>query len=738
MNGRFGHIFTWRGKRRPGLLPIWLALVIVASCSTTRVLSEDQEWLAKNKIIVKGDKQYNGRELQPYLKQKENNSFLFGWKPFLYVYNWQDGKGKGWDKFVKKIGDPPVIFEEGQVSSSERSLLGHLDYTGYYHSKVSSEVVRKKPKEVTVTYYVEPGPRRRIDSLVYQLPADSTLRAIFCADTVNSTVRKGTWLSEKALDAEADRASAYLRNKGYYGWSKAHFSYEADTISRPGQTILTVKVAHTVEKRDFGPVTIDYPAPLKFNEKVLRGLNTIRPGTPYSEEVVNNTYSRLTQLSLFSSVSVETSVGEDGRVHSAIRLSQSKLQGFKLNLQVSTNTNWLFAVTPQISYFHKNIFGGGELLNVSLRTNHQFLIGKKLSSNEVGASVSLRFPKFLLLPYSAFPRRMPHTEIKGTFTFQHRPEFRRFLVTGAFGYVGNFNNLLSYQFYPISLGVIRIPYIDANFLASMTDNPFLLNSFEEHLDAGINGTLFFKTSPQAVPKESYFYSRFNLDLSGNLISLFNKLLPTRGSEAEGSEYRVLFGLPYYQYARGELSLVETLRLGKDERQSLVFRLLIGAGIGYGNSISMPFEKLFYAGGSNSMRGWQARTLGPGAGPMYDYFVIPSQVADAKFEFNVEYRFPMFWKIEGAAFVDVGNIYNIFRNTQYAAPDVYKSAFSFDHLESLAANWGVGLRLNLDFIVIRVDAGLRFHDPQYEKRWVEFKRMFSKNGAAIHFGIGYPF
>ena len=144
MSGSFGHIWGAWGKRRLGMLSGLLALIGLVSCSTTRVLSEDQEWLAKNRIVVKGDKQYNGRELQPYLKQKENTSFLFGWKPFLYVYNWQDGKGKGWDKFVQKIGDPPVIFEEGQVSSSEKSLLSHLDYTGYYHSKVSSESMRRR------------------------------------------------------------------------------------------------------------------------------------------------------------------------------------------------------------------------------------------------------------------------------------------------------------------------------------------------------------------------------------------------------------------------------------------------------------------------------------------------------------------------------------------------------------------------------------------------------------------
>ncbi len=709
-------------------IPVLLGVLSLSACSPTRVLPEDQEWLAKNKIVVQGDKRYNGRDLIPYLKQKENNSFL-GWRPFLYIYNWQDGKGKGWDDFVKKIGDPPVVFEEGQVSASEKSLTSHLDYTGYYHSAVTGEVTRKKPREVTVTYHVRPGRRRRIDSLVYQLPADSLLRAIFFADTLNSTVRKGTWLSEQALDAEAERSSAYMRNHGYYGWSKALFSYEADTLTRPGKTLLTVSVANPVSRREFGEVTIDYPASLKFKEKVLRGLNTIRPGTVYSEEAVNNTYSRFSQLQLFNSVNIETSPGEDGRVRSAIRLSQSKLQGFKLNLQVSTNTNWLFGVSPQLSYFHKNIFGGGELLNVSLMTNHQFMFGSKVSSNEVGASVGLRFPRFLLLPYSAFPRQMPHTDLKLSFSFQHRPEFRRYVVSGAFGYVGNFNNLLSYQFYPAQLSIVSVPYLDGTFRNGLDANPFLLNSFNEHIDLGITGTLLYKTSPAAVPKESYFYSRLQFDLSGNLLSLFNSVLPVR------YYYRVLFGMPYNQYVRGELSLVETLRLGKDDRQALVFRFLLGAGVGYGNSASLPFEKMFYAGGASSMRGWQARTLGPGAGALYDFFVIPSQVSGARVEFNVEYRFPLVWKLEGAAFVDVGNIYDIFSKTSY---DDYRSAFSFDHLETLAANWGLGLRVNLDFLVLRLDAGLRFHDPQYEQRWVGFRRMFSKDGAALHFGIGYPF
>ena len=722
------------------LFPGFAALLL--SCSTTKVLPENQEWLAKNKVVVRGDRHYSARDLMPYIKQKENNSFL-GWRPFLYIYNWQDGKGKGWDKFVTKIGDPPVVFEEGQVTASETSLENHLDYIGYYGSTVRGVIERKKPREVTVTYYVDLGRRYRIDSLAYDLPADSSFRAAFCADTSRMTVRKGSWLSENALSAEAERSSAWMRNQGYYGFSKTDFIYEADTLSRPGKAVLTVRVPRPVEKVEFGEVTLDYPARFQFNEKVLRGLNTIRPGTTYSEEVVNNTYSRLSQLQAFSAVNIETSLGEDRRVRSAVTLTRSRIQGFKVNLQASTNANWLFGISPQISYFHKNIFGGSEVLNVSLMTNHQFMFNSKVASNEVGVSLGLRIPKFVFLPYKVFPRQMPHTDIKLSFSYQQRPEYKRIIASASFGYVGNFNNLLAYQLYPLQLGVVSTPYIDDTFYKSLTNNPFLLSSFNPHFDMGLSGTLLFKTSPQAVPKTSYFYARFQLDLSGNLLSAFHSVLPKKYNQDSEMMVAQVFGMPYNQYVRGEWSFVETLRFGKDDRHALALRLLIGAGIGYGNSLSLPFEKMFYCGGASSMRGWQARTLGPGRSQAYDFFAIPSQVAGAKVELNAEYRFPIVWKLEGAAFVDVGNIFEILtpkmlQLAQSQGDPLDVSSFSFDHLENLAASWGIGLRVNLDFIVLRLDAGFRLHDPARTQRWLSFKDMFSKDGAALHFGVGYPF
>lgn len=720
-----------RNHRKTRLVACLLALGMLVSCSPTRVLSEGDYFLSKNKVVVENSKHFNTRELVPYIKQKENAS-LFGWKPFLLLYNTQNGKGKGWDKFVRKLGDPPVIFDEASVRISQENIRSHLEYIGYYGSEVQSDVVTKG-KEVTVTYKVNLGKRVAIDSIEFELPRDSAFRACFYADTAHFTLRKGDWLSEKNIDVEASRGSNYLRNNGYYGFNKTDFVYEADTLTLPGKAILTLRLNQLPPKRHFGEVSIDYPASLPFREKVLRGLNTIKPGDLYSENTVNNTYTRLSQLQLFNAVNIQTSVGEDQRVRSAIVLSQAKLQGFKVDLQASTNANWLFGISPQLSYFHKNVFGGGEILNVSIRTNHQFSFNsritgdkKSISANEVGLSAGLRIPKFVFLPYESFPGRMPQTELNVSFTYQERPEYKRYVFSGNFGYVGSFNNLLSYQFNPLQLGLIRVPYQDDNFYNSLVTNPFLLQSFIEHFDWGLGGTLLYKTSPEANPTTTYFYTRLQFDTAGNLFSLF---------KAEK-----IFGIPYNQYVRGELTLGQVVRFGKDDKHSFAFRFLLGAGVGYGNSISLPYEKLFYAGGASSMRGWQARTLGPGNSKLYDYFVIPSQTAGAKFEMNVEYRFPLFWKLEGAAFVDVGNIYDIVTDRLLSDLYFYEGTFSFDHMESLAANWGLGLRVNLDFLVLRLDAGFRIHDPARDAgmRWLKFKEMFSNEGCAVHFGVGYPF
>ena len=207
-------------------------------------------------------------------------------------------------------------------------------------------------------------------------------------------------------------------------------------------------------------------------------------------------------------------------------------------------------------------------------------------------------------------------------------------------------------------------------------------------------------------------------------------------EQNGNGQRMIWNTPYSQFVRGEVTLGRTWFLGRNSRQSIATRFLAGAGYAYGNSTALPFEKHFYAGGSNSLRGWQARTVGPGLSPMDTSFVIPNQTGDMKLEANIEYRFDMFWKVAGAVFVDAGNVWALKADS---SEEGQASLFRWqDFGKSIAANWGVGLRLDFGFLLLRLDMGIKIHDPARKQRWVSPGQWLKYDNYALHFGVGYPF
>lgn len=720
-----------------------LALV-GGGCSTTRVLSEGEYRLAHNRIEVVNDKHFPGSQIEPYLKQKSK-----GWTPFMSVYNWQNGKDKGWDRFVRKLGDAPVVFDEALVAPSADNLKSHLEYLGYYGSRIETSVHHKARKRVDVHYDISLGKRYPIKSLSINVP-DGEFEEVFMADSSNMTVKPGDYLSQSTLEVESARGSKYMRENGFYGFNKNYYVFEADTLACPDSVLLELRInewtRNETEKQSrehatyhIGDVRISYPATLKFRDKVLTGLNTIRPGDLYDERQVNNTYQRLSSLRVFNSVNVEMSEREDSSriVDCDIRLSQSKLQGFKVNLEASTNSDWLFGVSPQLSYYHKNIFHGGEWLNIGFMGNFQFMLGKDVRSNEFGISTGLSFPKFLGLSYRHFKRDVPRTDINFSWNYQNRPEYTRNIISLAYGYTGSKGNFF-YQAYPLKLNIVRLFNLDEAFYASLIGDPFMRNAYQNHFDLGMGGTFFYTTNTDLVPRTPFFYTRLQLDVSGNLLSCFKGLMP-KSKDGAG----ILWGTPFAQYVRAELTIGKTWRFGRESRHALAARVLGGAGFAYGNSSALPFEKHFYAGGANSLRGWQARTIGPGLSKRDMSFVIPNQTGDIRLEANAEYRFPIVWKFAGALFVDAGNIWNIRENVTSAGegdstPVTRLAASTF--FQSIAADWGLGLRLDLSFIVIRVDAGFKVHDPQRNagERWLMPGQWFTKDGCAIHFGVGYPF
>jgi outer membrane protein assembly factor BamA len=697
-------------------LILWaLAGVLATGCATQR-LAEGEYRLAGNKIKVEG-KQISHSELTSYLAQKPSASFLG----------------------IRRPGTPVTVHDDSQVQTSADNIVNHLEYIGYYGSKVTSEV-EYKGKKAYVTYHVFPGKRYTIRSIDYELPEEEEFRKEFETDLPRTTIKEGQFLSESTLEAEADRSAEFFRNRGYYGFDKSYYFCEADTLSHDGTAALTMAIrnyprhgspedAKPHKKFTIGNVTVSYPKEVPIRTYILEELNVLHPGMPYSARAVNATYSRLSNLSVFNSVNVTMNPVSDDVVDCDINLLNGGVQGVKANLEASVNSTGLFGISPQLNYYHKNLFHGGEVFNLGLKGNFQFKLNEPVRSTEFSVSSTLRIPKFIGLPNTLFRGpNVPHTDLTLGFSYQDRPEYKRTMITTSFGYTGNLGRNFFYQFYPFQANIVRLFNVSESFRERLLEDLFLLNAYMDHFDVGVGGMLYYTTDASAIPKRSFRYGRLYLDLSGNVLSLFNSAMPT---DNQGSH--TIWNVPYAQYVRGELQLGQTLRFGDGGSQAVAFRFLIGAGYGYGNSTTIPFEKQFYAGGANSMRGWQARALGPGGvEPWTEYFLIPSQTGEFKMEANVEYRFPIVWKLEGALFGDVGNIWNL-KSTEW----LERSGFSFD---SIAADWGMGIRVNLDFILVRIDLGAKIYEPcrPAGERLIGPDQWLHSGNFALHFGVGYPF
>ena len=696
------------------ILP-FLVGVLAAGCATQR-LAEGEYRLAGNKIKVEG-RQISSSELTSYITQKPSASFLG----------------------IRRPGSPLVVYDYRQMETSADNIENHLEYIGYYGSKVASEV-EYKGNRAFVTYFVTPGKRYTIRSIDFELPQDEEFRQEFETDRPQITIKEGQYLSESSLEAETVRSSEFFRNRGYYGFDKSFYFCEADTLSHDGTAALTMAIrdyprngspdeAKPHRKFTIGDVTLSYPKEIPIRTYVLEELNILRPGMPYSERAVDATYSRLSNLSVFNSVNVTMNPVSDNVVDCDINLLNGGVQGFKANLEASVNSTGLFGISPQLNYFHKNLFHGGELFNLGLKGNFQFKTKDKIRSTEFSISSSLRIPKFVGLPNTLFRGpNLPHTDLTLGFSYQDRPEYKRTMITTSFGYTGSLGRNFFYQFSPFQANIVRLFSRTEAFMERLAQDLFLWNAYSDHFDVGVGGMLYYTTDASAIPKRSYHYGRLTFDLAGNVLSLFNSAMPTN---IYGEH--TIWSIPYAQYVRGELQLGQTLRFGGGDNQAVAFRFLVGAGYGYGNSNTVPFEKQFYAGGANSMRGWQARALGPGGiEPWTEYFLIPSQTGEFKMEANVEYRFPMVWKLEGALFVDAGNVWNL-RGTQVTE----RSGFSFD---TIAADWGLGVRVNLDFILVRIDLGAKIYEPcrPAGERLIGPDQWLKSGNFALHFGVGYPF
>lgn len=517
-----------------------------------------------------------------------------------------------------------------------------------------------------------------------------------------------------------------------------------------------------------------------------QGLRIITPGKPlirprtlrraipvytdytYSSSDIRRTSDNLLRLNYFRNASVIFSVPtltqenqltyvggdetETGPVHTSekdlvcnIYCVPALKQGYTIDFEATTSSAF-YALRPSVSYLNRNVFKGAELLNISVSGGYEFNRDKNATQNsyEVGASASLTFPRF----FTPFPVDRagklfrPQTKIEIHSNFQRKSKYGRTITGANLGYSWGNGRNSSYTLRPLDLNVVKVSYINNDFLCNI-QNTYLRESYKSQYISAISGS-FLYNNPNFESKGYSLTIRVNAEAAGNVAGLLAHSLgkPVTeqinvddcGGTPEAPIYEKfykLFGIRYSQYARTDVSVSSTVSFGN--RLALAYRFYGGIGVPYGNSSSIPMDRMFYVGGSNSMRGWVVRTLGPGNSPVGREGGFNNQLGNIRLEGNVEFRFPIWSALNGALFFDVGNIW--VTKIPGAQPD---EIFRFDSFyKQLGLNTGLGLRYDLSLVIIRLDWGIKLHDPSMPagQRWI---RNFSLKNTVLNFGIGYPF
>lgn len=499
----------------------------------------------------------------------------------------------------------------------------------------------------------------------------------------------------------------------------------------------------------------DVDATPRLRDAVLRRTIPLYPSFIYSAEQVDKSYNELMSLGFFRNAKIDFTpvdseasyvsyIAHEGDNDVMVNTRESYLdcniyctpalkQSVKVELE-ATSTSTFYGMGATLGYSNSNVFRGAEAFDISAGFGWEFMYArdvKKRSAHEFSITAGLSFPRFLAPVYPSPESNIwqPRTRLELSFDYQNRPYYCRNLFSARWAYSWNLGRRSSFVLRPIDINWIDVKSVDEDFLADI-DNMYLRTSFESQLNAGLSASYVYNTQRSSKEMDGTAL-RLNLETSGNLIQGLESLF---SHHAEGKNHYEILGIRYSQYVRADLNLRHKIDFGHN--LALAGRIFGGIGVTYGNSAgySIPFDRMFYCGGANSMRGWAPRTLGPGNKAQVTDAVYPAQVGDVRLEANVEFRFPIWWIFHGATFIDVGNVWYL-RNTQGSAPE---EVFHFNKFyKQLGVNTGLGLRIDAYFVILRIDWGLQLHNPGWAEgeRWIH---NFKWDNMAINFGVGYPF
>lgn len=467
---------------------------------------------------------------------------------------------------------------------------------------------------------------------------------------------------------------------------------------------------------------------------VLRDAVYLSSGQLYNERNVEQTYSALTSLRALKNVNLRFSEYEENdtlKLDCIIQTSFSKPQSVGFDVEGTNNAGDL-GFASSLTYQHRNAFKGSEVFSARIRGAYESLGGSD-SYWEYGGEASILFPRFLFpfLDYDFKRSLRASTELRLSYNKQDRPEYERSIFSGSWNYIwqDRSNVLARHTFKLLDVDYVLLPSIDPDFKNSLPEALLRYNYTDQFIVATGYTYSFSNYSPQNRMRNTHSL-RVSVETAGNVLYALSNL--TKASKDENGRYS-LFGTNYSQFVKADIDIGRGIVL--DNRSRLAFHIGVGVGVPYGNAEMLPFERRYFSGGANSVRGWSVRDLGPGSMAVTDTTSFAYQVGDVRLDLNVEYRTKLFWKFELAAYIDAGNIWTI--RPYVDQPD---GNFDFSRFyKEIAVSYGLGLRLDFDFFLLRFDTGFKAYNPQERgsRRWPIAHPNFGKN-FAWHFAVGYPF
>jgi len=768
-----------------------LCLVIFSlACNESKYLSAGQTLYAANKVKVESSvplkkKKALADELDDLLRPKLNGKIL-GVRFKLWIYNiaGTPKKNKGFKHWLKyKVGEAPVLASANLIKKNADVLQNHLENKGWFHDTVIADT-KVKDKHLTATYTAQIGPRYVIRDVYYPddgdilgRTIDSLGRGMFrkrrllrrrAGDSTQpySLLKKGDFFDIDVIKNERARVDSRLKNKGFYFFNPDELLIDADTTVGNHQVdmYLTIKpqtpqisrnVYHIGEVVVYGQYDIRSDTSLQRTFTTPEGFHILdtahflkpivyrktlvfKPGDLYKRDDHNLSLSRFVSLGVYKFVKARfqpvSSSDTNKTLNAFYYLTPGAKKSIRFEASGLTRSDNTTGTELSLSWRHRNFFRGAELFTATVYggLEEQF-IGKsqKISTKRTGVDFNLYFPRIIspfdLNTSSAF---VPKTRINAAYDiFDRSSEYTLTSARGSFGYI--FKNTVNTENQLTILGInyVRPTNIDPAYQKRLDSSIMLARAIERQFIIGPTYNFNYNSQTKPNRRVNNYYFNGSADLSNNLVGILSGANINKGKQKE------LFNVPLAQYIRLEADFRHYLRFS--QYSQLVSRITGGVGIAYGNSSTMPFIKQFFAGGTNDIRAFRSRALGPGsfyAGNPNQQPLLPDQPGDVKLEMNLEYRAKLFALVRWALFVDAGNIWTL--RTDSSRPG---SVFTKNFLNDFAVGVGTGLRFDLSILVLRVDvaAPVRFPWVADNKKW-NFHAVTDISNMVLNLAIGYPF